>query len=161
MFCCFVCFPLVFGFTASSSLFFCFYVGYASCVPPFHWLSYMSLNLRFFLHCFFCSFSSLFPVATYCIWLLLCACCCCCCCCCCCWWRWWWWWLLSWSFLWADSHCACQWCCCPIVAGPTIKKKRVAGAGGGRSASPRNAFHVAHCCRVCLLLLFLLTQAML
>ena len=54
----------------------------------------------------------------------------------------------------AENHYdyACQWCCCLAVAawsssrGPTIKKRRVGGAGGGRSASPRNAFHVARRC---------------
>ena len=74
---------------------------------------------------------------------------------CCCWW-WWWLLLLSWSFLWADSRCVCQWCCCLAVAtwtssgAPIIKKSgrgaRAGGAGGGRSAFPRNAFQVARCC---------------
>ena len=58
----------------------------------------------------------------------------------------------------AESHCdyACQWCCCLAVAtwsssrGPTIKKRRVGGAGGGRSASPamRSMLRVVVCVRL-------------
>ena len=81
MFSCFLCFPLVFWFyTAFSSLFCCFYLGYVSLVFLFHWFSYISLYIMVFSCIGFCSLSSLFSVATYMLGA----------CCCCCWWWWWW-----------------------------------------------------------------------